>query len=54
LLSAQRAASKQEVSAARELVAGISLPPGVTAVEFATWYAVAQTLLNLDETITKG
>jgi hypothetical protein len=54
LLAAQRAASKQDLPTARELVAGFMPPQGVSAVEFAAWYAVAQALLNLDETITKG
>ena len=40
--------------AAKELVGKFELPAGVTAEEFAAWYAVAAALLNLDETISKG
>jgi hypothetical protein len=39
---------------AHPLAAVDPLPPGVSASEFSAWYAVATTLLNLDETITKG
>jgi hypothetical protein len=40
--------------ATRELIGTFTLPEGVSAAEFAAWYAVASALLNLDETITKG
>jgi hypothetical protein len=54
LHDAQCEASRSDAVAARELVAGLTLPSGVSAEEFAAWYAVATTLLNLDEMITKG
>jgi hypothetical protein len=53
LYEAQLAAGRAEVKAAREFVGEFVLPDGVTAEEFAAWYAVAAALLNLDETITK-
>jgi hypothetical protein len=54
LLAAERAARAADAKAARELVGAFALPAGVTAGEFAAWYAVAAALLNLDETISKG
>ena len=54
LLTAERAAVKLDPQDARELAAGFDLPTRIAALEFAAWYAVAQTLLNLDETMTKG
>jgi len=40
--------------AAKQLVGDFSLPDDVQPEEFAAWYAVATTLLNLHETITKS
>jgi hypothetical protein len=54
LLTAERAAGKQDSQYARQLAAGFELPEGTAVAEFAAWFAVAQALLNLDETITKG
>jgi hypothetical protein len=54
LLAAERAARAANPEAAKEFVAGFPLPPGVSAEEFVAWYAIAATLLNLDETISKG
>ncbi len=31
-----------------------TLPVGATAAQWAAWFNLAQILLNLDETITKG
>src|SRR5581483_11340499 len=50
LYESQRADAK----AARELFASFPVPPGVSAEEFAGWYAVGAALLNLDETITRN
>ena len=52
LLADQRAAARANPKETQELV-GSSLPEGVAREEFAAWYAVATTLLNLDEMITK-
>ena len=41
-------------AAAKAFVGEDGLPPGISARQFAAWYAIATTLLNLDETITKG
>jgi hypothetical protein len=54
LYEAQRATGRRDPKAVQQLLAGVPLPPGVTAEELAAWYAVAAALLNLDETITKG
>ena len=43
-----------DAKAAQSFVGKFELPAGVTAGEFAAWYAVATALLNLDETISKG
>lgn len=51
LLESSRATDAQS---AKEFVGKFELPAGVTAEEFAAWYAVAAALLNLDETISKG
>jgi hypothetical protein len=32
----------------------VAVPANVSLEEFAAWYSVATTLLNLHETITKG
>jgi hypothetical protein len=54
LLSSERAARAADVKATKEFVGGFELPKGLSADEFAAWYAVAAALLNLDETISKG
>jgi hypothetical protein len=54
LLSAEHTARTSDAKAAKEFVGKFELPPGVSAEEFAAWYAVAAALLNLDETISKG
>jgi hypothetical protein len=54
LLSSERTARAQDPKGAKEFVGAFVLPKGVTAEEFAAWYAVAAALLNLDETISKG
>jgi hypothetical protein len=46
--------ARRDPKAAQALVASLRLPPGATREELAAWFAVATTLLNLDETITKG
>ena len=51
LLAAARPAAAKS---AKDFVGKFELPAGVSAEEFAAWYAVAAALLNLDETITKG
>jgi Protein of unknown function (DUF1549)/Protein of unknown function (DUF1553)/Planctomycete cytochrome C len=41
--------------AAKEMAScGLAVPPGVDVAELAAWTVVANVLLNLDETITKG
>jgi hypothetical protein len=54
LFQSQRAASRDEKEATRELLKDIEVPEGVPPGEFAAWYTVATALLNLDETITKN
>ncbi|MBI3881462.1 MAG: PSD1 domain-containing protein [Verrucomicrobia bacterium] len=54
LLSAERMARTADAKTAKDFVGKFALPPGVTAEEFAAWYAIATALLNLDETISKG
>jgi len=54
LLSAERAARTADAKGAKEFVGKFELPNGVSAEEFAAWYAVAAALLNLDETISKS
>jgi hypothetical protein len=45
--------ARREPKAAQALVGAIPLPAGATRPQLAAWYAVATTLLNLDEAITK-
>jgi hypothetical protein len=54
LLVAQRTATAADPAAARRLVGASSPLSDPDAIELAAWYAVATTLLNLDEMITKG
>jgi hypothetical protein len=54
LLDRQREAGQANPQTVQTLIGNFPMPAGVTAAEFAAWYAVATTLLNLDETITKG
>ena len=51
LLTSARAA---DAKSAKDFVGKFELPAGVSAEEFAAWYALAAALLNLDETISKG
>jgi hypothetical protein len=56
LLNLERAATQSEPEApqnAKNFVANFQLPAGVDAGEFSAWYAVAASLLNMDETISK-
>ncbi len=53
LFNAQLAESEKSPQGAKALLGKSTLPEGVSAPEFAAWYAVATALLNLDETITK-
>lgn len=56
LLNLERAATQTEPEApqnAKSFVANFQLPAGVDAGEFSAWYAVAASLLNMDETISK-
>lgn len=54
LLSSERAARAGDAKATKEFIGAFELPKGLSAEEFAAWYAVAAALLNLDETISKG
>ena len=53
LLTDQLAAGQADSPSAQEFVGEFAIPDGVTAEEFAAWYAVCAAILNLDETITK-
>jgi hypothetical protein len=50
---AHRALYGTDRTAATELLGDEALPPGVSPPEAAAWVAVARTLLNLDEFITR-
>ncbi len=54
LFEAQLAAYREDGKPAWDLVADFPKVENVSAEELASWYAVATTLLNLDEMITKG
>jgi mono/diheme cytochrome c family protein len=54
LVTEQRAAFAQDPEQAFALVPMTSDAPGLDTVELATWTVVANVLLNLDETLTKG
>jgi hypothetical protein len=56
LLAEQRRHFEQSETAANQLlrIGEHSIPAGMPASELAAWTVVASTLLNLDETITKG
>ena len=45
---------RQDPSSAAVTVGKNHVPAGVTVEELAAWFYVANILLNLDETITKG
>lgn len=53
LYDEQLAALRDDDARAAALVDDVSLPADVPTQEFAAWYGVATTLLNLHETITK-
>ena len=44
----------KDAVAARRLIGTQAVPKDASAAELAAWFFVANTLLNLDETITKG
>jgi len=50
----QFAAAKAAPKDTQALTTGLDLPKDLTPAEFAAWYALATTILNLDECITKG
>jgi hypothetical protein len=54
LVAEQRAAFAQDPEQAEALVPMTSDAPGLDTVELATWTVLANVLLNLDETLTKG
>jgi hypothetical protein len=58
LLDKARGRFAADAAAAEKLVAAAALPPagvaGATTAELAAWTVVANVLLNLDETLTKG
>jgi hypothetical protein len=54
LFDRQRESAAANTEATKKLVGAFAVPPGCSAAEFASWYAVATALLNLDEMITKG
>jgi hypothetical protein len=54
LLEAERAARAAGEKGTSAFLATSPVPQGVAPAEFAAWYAVAATLLNLDECISKG
>ncbi|MEN9576010.1 MAG: hypothetical protein RL514_3865 [Verrucomicrobiota bacterium] len=51
LLASARA---MDAKTAKDFLGQFELPAGVSAEDFAAWYALAAALLNLDETISKG
>jgi hypothetical protein len=56
LLNAERDTRRHSTEAARgsvDFVANYQLPTGIDEKEFSAWYAVAASLLNMDETISK-
>ncbi|MEJ7637997.1 MAG: PSD1 and planctomycete cytochrome C domain-containing protein [Singulisphaera sp.] len=50
----ERARLRSDPSAAEKLVGKVTIPEGSDAEELAAWFFVANVLLNLDETITRG
>jgi hypothetical protein len=54
LYETERGRFEADSAAANALVGKNPLPQGVTRAELAAWFYVANILLNLDETITKG
>jgi hypothetical protein len=46
--------NERDPSAARRLAHSLGPPDGIDVPQWAAWFYVATTLLNLDETITKG
>ncbi|MEX2216114.1 MAG: PSD1 and planctomycete cytochrome C domain-containing protein [Phycisphaeraceae bacterium] len=45
---------KKDANVAKAILKDVKVPAGVDANELAAWFFVANALLNLDETITKG
>ena len=57
LLQAERKRLKANPKEAVELVGQgsvLKVSPGLSRIDWASWFFVANALLNLDETITKG
>ena len=54
VLTSERARLSNNEPAAAEIVGDWPVPAGVDTAEVAAWFFVANMLLNLDETITKG
>jgi hypothetical protein len=54
LLRAERAARMADPAGVERFFSDQPRPDGLTAMEWTAWYAVAATLLNLDECISKG
>ena len=48
------AANPKKVEAIMKDHSGIDMPESMDSNELAAWYAIATTILNLDETITKN
>jgi len=54
LYEQEAAAYGSDAKSAKTLIGSFAVPKGMSANEFAAWYAVTSALLNLDEMITKG
>lgn len=55
LWDTQFTAAQADTQATHDLTAGLlPLPTSLSPAEFAAWYSIATTILNLDECITKG
>jgi hypothetical protein len=55
LITESRAKFQADANKAKALIAALSpTDPGLDPIDWATWTVIANVLLNLDETITKG
>ncbi|QOV89733.1 PSD1 and planctomycete cytochrome C domain-containing protein [Humisphaera borealis] len=54
LFDAESDAMTAAPAVAKQFVGKAEIPAGMSAGQFAAWYAVSAAILNLDETITKG
>lgn len=54
MFAEQKATFEEDLKATKQILKGQHVPAKTSETEFATWFIISNTLLNLDETITKN